>query len=295
MPLQQGSMFNMSEVRSYTNGQRGSTGAAAPHGRGSGDFVNSLQDAVRDNPISAALIGMGVLWMFMGGSNTSLFGVGGRKSIFRSVGQGAHDVGGVVSDAATRVGSSVGRVADAPAETVSHVSGGIRSVADRGSRTAGQAADAIASAYDATTNVATSAADTISNAATGAAHVVQETGSKWGNTVQQNFAELFERQPLLLGAIGVAIGAGIAASIPTTEAENKVMGEASDFVRDVVSEKATKVREMAGAAVDEAKEQGLTPEGAGEALRTIGDKLGAVAQTATNPTAKSALRGSKKM
>jgi len=234
-----------------------------------------------------------VLWMFMGGSNTSLFGGGGRKS--SSVGQGAHDVGGVVSDAATRVGSSVARVADAAAETVSHVTGGIRSVADRGSRTAGQAADAIASAYDATTNVATSAADTISNAATSAAHAVQETGSKWGNTVQQNVAELFERQPLLLGAIGVAIGAGIAASIPTTEAENKVMGEASDFVRDVVSEKAAKVREMASAAVDEAKEQGFTPEGAGEAFRTIGDKLGAVAQAASDPMAKSASGGSKKI
>jgi hypothetical protein len=259
-------MFNMDEVRFHTNGQRGFHGAAAPHGRGSGYFVNALEDAVRDNPISAALIGMGVLWMFMGGSNTSLFGGGGRKSIFRSVDQGADVVGGVVR----------------AAETVSHVAGKIRqasaAVADRGSRTAGQAADAIASAYEATTNVATGAADTISNAATSAAHDVQETGSKWGNTVQQNIAELFERQPLLLGAVGLAIGAGVAASIPTTEAENKVMGEASDFVRDVVSEKAAKVREMAGAAVDEAKEQGLTPEGAGEALRTIGDKLGAVAQ-----------------
>jgi histone H3/H4 len=199
--------------------------------------------------------------MFMGGSNTSLFGGGGRKSIFRSVDQSA-DVVGVVSDAATRVGSSVGRVADAAAETVSHVVGGIRqasaAVADRASRTAGQAADAIASA------------------ATSAAHEVQETGSKWGNTVQQNIAELFERQPLLLGAVGLAIGAGVAASIPTTETENKVMGDASDFVRDAVSEKAAKVREMAGAAADEAKKQGLTPEGAGEAMRTLGDKLSAV-------------------
>jgi hypothetical protein len=56
------------------------------------------------------------------------------------------------------------------------------------------------------------------------------------------------------------------------------MGDASDFVRDAVSEKVAKVREMAGAGVDQAKEQGLTLEGAGEALRTIGDKLGAVAR-----------------
>ena len=109
---------------------------------------------------------------------------------------------------------------------------------------------------------------------------MQETGTKWGSTVQQSIGELFERQPLLLGAVGIAIGAGIAASIPTTEAENKVMGGASDFVREAVSEKAAQVKEMADAAVHEAKAQGLTPEAAGEALRAIGDKVGALAQAA---------------
>ena len=271
----------MTLVRSYTDEQRGSYGAT-PNGRVSGDFFNSLQDAVRENPISAALIGMGMLWMFMGGSNTSLFGGGGRKSIFRGVGQGAEEVGNVGRDTAARIGSSVAHAA----ETVSHVAGGVReasaTVAEHGSRTAGQAADAVASAYDATTNAASRAADTLSNTATSAAHAMQETGTEWGNTVQQSIGELFERQPLLLGAVGIAIGAGIAASIPTTEAENKVMGGLSDFVRDAVSEKAAQVKEMADAAVHEAKAQGLTPEAAGEALRAIGDKVGALAQAAAS-------------
>jgi len=275
-------MFDMTLVRSYSNEQRGFYGAAAPHGRGGGEFVNSLQDAVRENPISAALIGMGVLWMFMGGSNTSLFGGGGRKSIFRGVSDGAEEVGSVGRDTAARIGSSVGHAA----ETVSHVAGGVReasaTIAEHGTRTAGQAADAVASAYDATTNAASRAADTLSNTATSAAHAMQETGTKWGNTVQQSIGELFERQPLLLGVVGIAIGAGIAASIPTTEAENKVMGGASDFVREAVSEKAAQVKEMADAAVHEAKAQGLTPEAAGEALRAIGDKVGALAQVAAS-------------
>jgi hypothetical protein len=111
---------------------------------------------------------------------------------------------------------------------------------------------------------------------------MQEKGTKWGSTLQQNIGEIFERQPLLLGAVGIAIGAGIAASIPTSEAENEVMGGASDFVREAVSEKAGQVKEMADAAVHEAKAQGLTPEAAGEALRAIGDKMGAVAQAAAS-------------
>ncbi len=32
------------------------------------DFVSGLQDAVRQNPVSAALIGMGLVWMLTGGS-----------------------------------------------------------------------------------------------------------------------------------------------------------------------------------------------------------------------------------
>src|ERR1700732_3646369 len=299
MPLQQGSMSNMTDVRSFTNGHRGSPGTDAPHARGSGDFVNALQDAVRKNPISAALIGMGVLWMFMGGSNTSLFGGGGRKSIFRTAGQGAEAVGGAVRDTAARVGFSVGQAADAAAETASQVAGGVRqaSAAVGSSRTAGQTADAVASAYDSTTNTASRAADTLSNATTSAAQAMQETGTKRGSAVQQNTADLFEGQPLLLGAVGIAIGAGIAASIPTTEAENKVMGDASNFVRETVTEKAAQVKEMADAALHEAKAQGLTPEAAGEALRTVGAKVGAVASaaTSTSPSTKNISRGSNKV
>jgi hypothetical protein len=50
---------------------------------------------------------------------------------------------------------------------------------------------------------------------------------------------------------------------------------------------------MADAALHEAKAQGLTPEGAGEAVRMIGDKVGAVAQAATsiNPSMKNTSRG----
>jgi hypothetical protein len=236
----------MTEVRSYINGRSDRLGTAAPHDQRHGDFVNALQDAVHENPVSAALVGMGVLWMFMGGSNTSLFGGGGRKSIFRTAMQGAEQVGDAVRD----TGADAVRQASAV-------------VGDTASRTAGQAVDAVSSAYGATTDVASRAAETISNATMTAATALQNTGAKWGSTVQQNLSDLLDRQPLLLGAIGLAIGAGIASSIPTTEAEKKVMGETSDFIRDTVTEKAAQVKDMADAALQEVKAQGLTPAPAG--------------------------------
>jgi hypothetical protein len=299
MPLQQRSMFNMTDVRSYPNAHRNPAGTAGRHAPGSGDFVNALQDAVRENPISAALIGMGVLWMFMGGGNTSVFGGAGRKSIFRMVGQGAEEMGGAVRDTAARVGSSVGSAANAAAETGSQVAGGVRraaaGVGETASRAAGEAADAVASAYDTTAGAASRAAAGLSKATTTAAHAMQETGTRWSSTVQQNIADLFERQPLLLGAVGIGIGAGIAASIPTFQAEREIMGGASDFVRETVTEKAASVKEMADAVLHEAKAQGLTPQAAGEAVRTVAGKVGAAAQagTAANQSTKNSPRGSK--
>jgi hypothetical protein len=111
----------------------------------------------------------------------------------------------------------------------------------------------------------------------GAATSLQNTGTKWGT----NLSDLFDRQPLLLGALGLAIGAGIASSIPTTEAEKDVMGETSDFIRDTVTEKVAQVKDVADAALHEAKVQGLTPRAAGEALRTLGEKVGAIGQAST--------------
>jgi len=273
----------MTDVPSHRNEQRTAYGTAASDTPGGRDFVNALQDAVRENPASAALIGMGVLWMFMGGSNTSLFGGSGRKSIFRAAGEGAEEVGGAVRDTAAHVGPSLGRAASTAAETAFQVAGEVRqAVGERASRTAAQAAGAVASAYDATSGAAANAVDTISNATTTTGHAIQATGEKWGRTVQQNIAELFERQPLLLGAVGIAIGAGIAASIPLTEAENKVMGDASDSLSRVVTEKAAQIREMADAALDQAKAQGLIPEAASEAVKTFGDTVGSAVKAASH-------------
>jgi hypothetical protein len=258
----------MTNGQYYTNGQDGRL-SAAPDRHPTGDFVSALQDAVRENPISAALIGMGVLWLFTGGSSTSLFGGGGRKSIFRSH---SEPVSGAVSD----VGSSVRRLAESGAEAASQVAGAVRqdsgAVGDAASRTGAQAADALSTAYGAATGIASQSTDAIANATGTTAMAVQKT-AQWGSTVQQNLSDLFERQPLVVGAVGLAIGAGIAASIRTTEAEKRSFGNASDFVRDTMTQKAAEAKEMADAALKEANAQGLTPEAGGEALRIVGDKV----------------------
>jgi hypothetical protein len=90
---------------------------------------------------------------------------------------------------------------------------------------------------------------------------------------------------LALGAIGIAIGAGIAAAFPATEIEADYLGETSDTVRKNAAQfaaeqtdRATTVAEaVVNAVKEEAATQGLTLEGAKAAAGDISAKVSRVA------------------
>jgi hypothetical protein len=297
----------MTDVRSYRgNGHGRVSGPFAPRPQGGSDFLGALQEAVRENPLPAALIGMGVFWMFMGGSNVSLFGGGARKSLFGTAAQGAHQFTGAVQQGGASLGATVGGTIQGMAQPAwqagSAAAGAMGDAAavtaDAASRTAARAADAAVSSYQTTTDMVSRAAETAANATTTAASAVQDTAAKFSTGLQRTLSDLFERQPLLLGAVGLAIGAGIAASVPITEAEKQAMGEASDFVREKVGEATAEVtnqiKEAADAALSEVKAQGITPDTVTEAVGVMRNKMSgekAVKERTTGSTAANSSRG----
>ena len=56
--------------------------------------------------------------------------------------------------------------------------------------------------------------------------------------VQSTFSDLLERQPLVLGAIGLAVGAAIAGAFSASDLENGSMGELSDNVKEDLNARA---------------------------------------------------------
>src|SRR5690606_38663675 len=56
--------------------------------------------------------------------------------------------------------------------------------------------------------------------------------------MRQGFESLLEEQPLLVGAIGLALGAALGAAFPRTEAEDRMLGEHSDSARRSMKDKA---------------------------------------------------------
>jgi hypothetical protein len=227
------------------------------------DFVRDLSDAAHKNPISAALIGMGVVWLFTGGRTAERVGDLVRGAGFERI----PDAAGNALDAARstlRSGSeSVGKGVSSATETLRDAgAAGL----DRVARAGSEVAD---TAYDYAQNI-------------------PDAGGALFSTARENLSELFRAQPLALGAVGLAIGAGIAAALPATEVEAEYFGEASDsfkeqaadFASEQVSRAATVAQDVVTAASDEARKQGLTVDAAKSAIADIPEKLGRVVDAA---------------
>jgi hypothetical protein len=101
------------------------------------------------------------------------------------------------------------------------------------------------------------------------ANDARDSGGQIASGLKQTLSHLFEQQPLALAAVGLAIGAGIAAAIPTSDVEHEIMGESSEDLASFVSDRTKEVKD---AVLNEAREQGLTPDAVSEAAQTIVEK-----------------------
>ena len=246
--------------------------SAQNNGSGAGDFVSGLQDAVRQNPVSAALVGMGLLWMFTGGNRLST-----AAAFFPAVAKGA------------AAGAADGLLR--PAGVVSAAGEGVKSL---GERFVDGVRDTLSEATAATGDAATRSVEGVKSVAAQSAAQLRSTTAEIGaadygvGQLQQNLKQTFERQPLLLGAIGLAIGAGMASAFAATQFEKDAVGETAERVTDQLKEMATTQVDRATAAAertveaikDEAQAQGLTAAAAREGAAAIGKKVKAVAAAA---------------
>jgi hypothetical protein len=90
-----------------------------------------------------------------------------------------------------------------------------------------------------------------------------------------------DRQPLVLGAIGLGVGAAMAAALPSTAVEADLLGQASADLQTRTREVAAEVTERAAdladnvtaAITNEAQAQGLTPDNITQSARDVGQKV----------------------
>ncbi len=106
-------------------------------------------------------------------------------------------------------------------------------------------------------------------------------------------------QPLLCAAIGIAVGAALATLLPATETEDRLMGDASDAVKenagevgsDALDSAKTVAAKVADRAQSAAKEEGLTPSAVADAARSVGEGMSEGVKGAESSVKASSVQG----
>jgi hypothetical protein len=253
-------------------------------GTGGAAFARNLGSAVRDNPLPLLLIGAGIGWLMLsrGGSGTS---APERDPLRlpppRRLSPEKGEPSSMVSDAVEQVGTAASAVGDAATRAGSYVSEAASRVVEAGSNLASGAMESGATASRTAASLGRSA-----NSAT--EQVTSAAKERWSSA-----SGLVEAQPLLIGLLGIVVGAALGAALPRTEMEDELLGgadAATEGVSQLGRETAEQVRAVAGehlqgatdavaegyAKVKQRLDEGSL-SGAGEAL---GEALGTTAKAA---------------
>lgn len=207
---------------------------------GAKDYLVNLGRAAQEQPLPLALAGVGLAWLML---------TNGRA---RTIDSARAD--SAIDDALASAGDTAATVRD-------KVTGAREQVAGFGDQVARKTREA-----------AQHTSQAMSNAAQVARERAQQIGSvtrQGAERVRSSYEHVVSEQPLALGAIGLAVGALLAATAPRTRQEDRLMGSASDRLADQAKtaglEQLEKAKNAASAAQDAVVEDlGADPDGASD-------------------------------
>ena len=198
-----------------------------------GEFAGNLTEAATHNPMPLLLTSIGLGWMIL----TSRRGI--RE----------HDT---TSSSMPRSHERMGNIRERAAHASDKVRGAVESTRD----TLRQAAESSRETLEQTV-------DSLRGSASRAAEVTREQAE----SARERMDRVLHEQPLMLGALGVAAGAIIGALLPTTEHEERFLGE----VRQKVSKN---VGEKSRARFESARDPAVTPSAPGDGSNEEGASRG---------------------
>lgn len=176
----------------FTPGQFLDQGLAYMKQSGGHEFVSNFGATVKYNPMPVALAGIGIAWLMASGHRSP-----------PPAGMSAEHVG-------------------------SHAGDGVRGMLQR-------AGDAASSVKATMSGAAQSSRDSLADAGASARARAAQLGQglrSGTDSARRGLRAMLEEQPLLVGAMGLALGAALAAALPRTRAEDRLMGEPSDRLAD---------------------------------------------------------------
>jgi hypothetical protein len=187
-----------------------------------GSFIDGLTAAARENPLAAALIGGGALWLLIGSDKLK-------------------NAAGSVTSAAAPLADLGARAQRSAASSWDDTYGSMRTRAsnmqDEASRGINETVrDARTAASDAMSGAAETISERFDEGIAGAREMFDRVGralprKETLRQAQSSLSDLLERQPLVLGAVGLAIGATVAGALAKSSLEDEWVGELSDSLK----------------------------------------------------------------
>ena len=236
--------------------------------------VEQINQAIRDNPLAAGLIGVGLFMTFFGNAGIPKLAAklpeaakGAARSAADGISAGARSVADAASAAGSAIGDAAASLADQAPSLVPAPGIDTIKLSERAGEMAGGVKDNLAAGAQQVRERVTTAA---------------QSGWDASAALRGQLGDSIERQPLLLGAIGLAIGAGLASVLPATDTERELMGEQAQALRKEVTSRAERVVENVK---EEAAAQGFTPAAAQEALEEVAKRAWNLASSARDKVA----------
>jgi ElaB/YqjD/DUF883 family membrane-anchored ribosome-binding protein len=213
---------------------------------------NSIMDNIRDNPVPAAMVGIGLGWLLLGSrrhDDRTVHHVefdrfsGTEPRYYTPV----YDDGALSSDGA----------------------GAKARLSDLGETTRERAEEITHRAQDRVTGIAHDARETVHNA-TDRAHDLMDTGRDRARSMagefrtqtrmqthrmEDRFDEALHESPLAVGAAAMALGLALGLSAPPTRRESELMGARRDALLDRAREKTSDLTERVQHVADRVVEQ----------------------------------------
>lgn len=205
-------------------------------GRGSADFTSNLGRSIRDNPVPAALIGVGLAYL--------LYGRSGERS--RSGGQ---EIGGRVRGALERAKDRAGELRGRAGERLSSDEG------EEYGETTQRVGHAYGQAKERGREWLEEKGSELRDRGGELAERTRETGAR----AREKIEETWREQPLVVGALGIALGAALGATLPVGRREQEVLEPVAERAQESlgakVREGAERAENLIESAADKASEK----------------------------------------
>lgn len=261
---------------------------------GSTTGASKLWQVAREHPMPAAVVGLGLGWLMVESSRKSDAYDGLDRGDYR-YGRGSSYRQGY---AGTGSYSGYSSSEDEDSGLLATAKDKVQDVADSAKETLSSAGDKVSDVGHQVADKASTLGHQVADKASNLGHQVSDRASDLRRQAKSQvrrarvgFWQTMEENPLMVGAATLALGVIVGLMLPSTEREDELMGETRDHLLDQAKETGQQMldkgKHVAEAVADkvkqEARNQGLTPEG-------VVDKVKTVAKEATNTAKEEAKR-----